>query len=259
MSVAELELAEATAPAEPRPRPRRHIHIEPPTSPSQLLLAPTWRFFTVASAFLALAIAAVVSGGWLLRKVDEPIERFVIDHRTEWLDVVFRRISYFGSTIVVLIGGAVLAILAWRKCRVVATLVITATLTRPLLEFTLKRLVGRDRPTLARMVDGVGYSFPSGHPMAAATLWLMVPVVLSLYTHSRRVFAISSIAAVVAVGMIGSSRVYLGVHWASDVIAGILAAAMLLTGLDLAFRWAHAERHCGGVRIISNADVSHAQ
>lgn len=256
MSVAELELAEATeSPAIPRP----HIHIEPPTSPSQVLLAPISRFVTVFCAFFALAVAAVVNGGWLLLQVDEPIERFVIDHRTEWLDVVFRRISYFGSTIVVLIGGAVLAILAWRKCRVVSALVITATLARPLLEFTLKGVVGRARPSYSQMVNGVGYSFPSGHPMAAATLWLMVPVVLSLYTHSRRVFAASSIAAVVAVGLIGSSRVYLGVHWASDVIAGILAAAMLLTGLDLAFRWAHAERHCGGVRIISKTDGAHPE
>jgi undecaprenyl-diphosphatase len=221
-------------------------HLDPPTSPSRLLGNPLTRLVAVTLAFVGFAIAAAVDGGSMLLRVDRPIERFVITHRSAWLDEVFRRISFFGSTPVVLVGGLVLAIVAWRRCRVVAVLVVAATLARPLMEFTLKESVGRDRPSLARLVNGEGHSFPSGHVLAAAALWAMVPVVLSLYTQSRRVWWVAAIGAVSAVALIGASRVYLGVHWASDVIAGTLAAALLLGGLDLGFRRLHARRHCGG-------------
>jgi undecaprenyl-diphosphatase len=82
--------------------------------------------------------------------------------------------------------------------------------------------------------------------MAAAALWLMVPVVLSLYTSSRRLWWASVVASVAAVGLIGASRVYLDVHWATDVVGGVLAAAMLLAGLDTGFRIVHGRRLCCG-------------
>ena len=221
-------------------------HLDPPTSPWQVLRSPLTRLMVVALAFIGLALAAAIDGGSTLLHVDQPIERFVVDARSAWLDHTFRRISFLGSTPVVLLGGLTLAIIAWRRCRMVAALVVVATLARPLLEFTLKESIGRDRPSLDRLVVGEGHSFPSGHVLAAAALWAMVPVVVSLYTRSRRLWWISAIGAVVAVLLIGLSRVYLGVHWASDVIAGALAAAMLLAALDAGFRWVHGRRLCGG-------------
>jgi undecaprenyl-diphosphatase len=82
--------------------------------------------------------------------------------------------------------------------------------------------------------------------MAAATLWLMVPVVVSLYTSSHRAWTVATVGSLAAVLLIGSSRVYLGVHWPTDVLAGCLAAAMLLAGLDVLFRRLHAPRGCAG-------------
>jgi undecaprenyl-diphosphatase len=225
----------------------RHLH--PPTSPSRLLVNPHSRLIAIAGTFVALAIAAAVDGGSVLLRVDQPVERFVVSHRSPWLDGTFRWISFFGSTPVVLIGGLALAVVAWRRCRVVALLVVVATLARPLMEFSLKESVGRERPSLDRLVNGEGHSFPSGHVLAAAALWAMVPVVLSLYTQSRRVWWVAAIGAVTAVVLIGASRVYLGVHWASDVIAGTLAATLLLGALDLGFRRLHARRQCGGARL----------
>jgi undecaprenyl-diphosphatase len=224
----------------------RHTHLDPPTSPSRLLLEPLRPFLIVAGLFLTLAVAAFADGGSLLLHVDEPIGRFVVEHRTAWLDRIVRNISFFGSTRVVLAGGVALAIVAWPKCRMVAALIIAATLTRPPLEFLLKLAVNRDRPEIDQMVHGAGFSFPSGHPMAAATLWLMVPIVVSLYTSSRRIWVTSVVASLGAVALIGASRVYLGVHWPIDVLAGGLAAAMLLAGLDVVFRRVHAPRGCGG-------------
>jgi len=239
MRTVPLEPAAVTGTA----RPGVH-HTRLPLTPAQVLLTPWGRLLAVAVAFVGLAVAATVENSWLLLHLDEPIERFVVEHRTDALDAAFRRISFFGSTRVVLVGGGVLALLAWRRCHSVAVLVVTATLTRPLFEHVLKITVGRERPELDRMVRGVGYSFPSGHVMAAATLWLMVPVVWSLYSRSTRLWWLVASFSLGAVALIGASRVYLGVHWATDVVAGTLAAAMLLTALDAAFRRLHRDHHC---------------
>jgi undecaprenyl-diphosphatase len=242
MSVLDLE------PLPPRVHAASVHHLRPPTSPSRVLCGPSPLVRHVALGFLLLAIAAMVDHASLLLRADLPIERFVIAHRTAWLDDAFRRISFLGSTKVVLVGGAVLALASWRRCRLVTALVVASTVSRPLVEHVLKLLVARPRPDLDRMVPGVGYSFPSGHVMASATLWLMVPVVVSLYRPSRRVWWITTVTSLTMVGLISLSRLYLGVHWASDVVAGALAAAVLLAGLDLAFRWIHDHRRCPGSR-----------
>lgn len=249
MSLAEVDLPQAAVPA----RSLRAAHVDPPTSPSRLLCDPVSRLIAVALVFLALAITAFIDGGRTLLEVDAPIERFVVENRTSWLDVVFRRISFFGSTVTVLTGGLLLAIIAWRRCRLVTGLIVVATLSRPLVEFTLKELVGRERPNLSQLLDGVGHSFPSGHPMAAATLWLMIPLVVSLYTSSRRAWWTATIVAVSAVVLIGLSRIYLGVHWASDVVGGFLAASVLVAALDVAYVAVHARRHCTGSQVTRPA------
>ena len=56
---------------------------------------------------------------------------------------------------------------------------------RPAVEWLLKDLVGRPRPTGARLVAGTGFSYPSGHVLAAAVTWGFVPVIAALYIHRR--------------------------------------------------------------------------
>ena len=92
------------------------------------------------------------------------------------------------STSTILVLGPVLVALTWRRCRAVAIAIAAATLARPLLEFTLKELVDRPRPDLGRLVNGVGPSFPSGHVMAAVALWGLLPIVVGLFTTSRRIW-----------------------------------------------------------------------
>jgi undecaprenyl-diphosphatase len=222
----------------------RPVHIDPPISPRLLVLASPRRVLALLGALCAFAIAAHFDGGRLLLFVDRPLERWVIAHRSGTLDAIFNRLSFLGSTQVVLIGGAVLALAALPKCRTVAVLAVTATLARPLLEFTLKNLVARDRPDIDRMARGIGYSFPCGHVMAAAVLWGMVPIVVSLYLRSHRVWWITSTLSLVMIIGIGASRVYLGVHWPTDVLGGFIAAGLLLAGLELGYHRLHLRRGC---------------
>lgn len=237
-------------------RPEIHnvatLHNAPFTSLSRFVLSRRmWPLaISIGGAIIVLAFVARFGRSWLTLRIDRPITEWALNSRSTTASDIFLRISWLGSTEVVLVGGAVLALLALPKCRLVAGLVALATLLRPPIEYALKELIDRPRPDLGRLVGGVGPSFPSGHVLAAAVLWTMVPVVLSLYLPSRRLWQITSALSALMVLAIGASRVYLGVHWASDVIAGFLVAIVMLTAFDRGYRQLHRNRHCDGRDMI---------
>ena len=73
---------------------------------------------------------------------------------------------------------------------------------------------------------GRGPSFPSGHPYATAASWGVLPLVAALYVRRRAVWWAIAAAAWVLVVAVAASRVWLGVHWATDVVAGVLLAVL---------------------------------
>jgi undecaprenyl-diphosphatase len=214
-------------------------------TPASVLLPRPRLVATLALLFVALAMAAALSSGQVLLTWDEPIQRAVESSRTADLDQFFLTVSRLGSTVIVLALGGIGALLTWRRCPAVALALVAATLSRPLLEFTLKATVSRDRPDLERMVNGTGYSFPSGHVMAAVALWGLLPVVVGLYTQRRALWWASVAVAGGIIVSIAASRVYLGVHWFSDVTAGLVVGTFFLLGVDAVFRRAHGRYPCG--------------
>jgi membrane-associated phospholipid phosphatase len=225
------------------PGPVPCLHLNPPSTPSAFFASRPRLLVGIVTTFGFLGIAAATANAWLLMQWDKPFQRLIESNRTDEWDMVFRLASRLGSTIVVLTLGPVLAILSWRRCRAVSIALVVATFARPALEFTLKEIVGRDRPNLHQLVDGSGPSFPSGHPLAAVALWGLLPVVVGLFT--RRALWWSSIAVSgTMILVISASRVYLGVHWLSDVIAGLLVGALFLLGVEWVMHRAHTMPRC---------------
>ncbi len=224
---------------------RRHVHHTPPATPCSVLL-PRRGLLTALGVLLGLlALAAAARGGEVLLTWDEPIQHWVEAHRTSTLDTVFLTISRFGATIPVLVLGTAAAALTWRRCRAVGVALLVATFSRPLLEFAVKALVDRERPDLDRLVAGNGPSFPSGHVMASIALWGLLPLVVSLYTRRREVWWASVAVAGTLIAGIAASRVYLGVHWFSDVTAGLVVGAFFLIGVETLLHRQHVRHPCG--------------
>jgi undecaprenyl-diphosphatase len=222
-----------------------HVHFDPPLSPAGVLL-PRRRLLVGLGVLLgALALAAAIAEGQVLLTWDEPIQQRVEANRTSLLDELFLAVSFLGSTVAVLTLGTAATLLTWRRCRAVALALAVATVSRPLVETFLKFTVGRDRPDLDRMVNGQGPSFPSGHVMAAVALWGLLPVVVSLYTRRRALWWASVAVAVTLIVGIAASRVYLGVHWFSDVTGGLVVGTFFLLGVEAVFHRAHARYPCG--------------
>ena len=185
------------------------------------------------------ATAVGAAAGWL--PWDEPITRWMVDSRTEGVNDFFRRVSFLGSTPVVVVVSLTAAAVAWRRCPRLAIAILLVLIARPVAEAALKELVGRDRPVGDRLVPGRGHSFPSGHPLATAASWCMLPLVVGLYTTRRVVWWTVAIGVWTLAVLVAFSRVWLGVHWASDVVAGL---ALALLGVALVERLILA-RACG--------------
>jgi hypothetical protein len=94
------------------------------------------------------------------------------------------------------------------------------------------------------MVNGTGPSFPSGHVMAAVALWGLLPLVVALYTKRKAVWWASVYIAGGLIAGITASRVYLGVHWFSDVTAGLVVGTFFLLGVETVFRRMHVRYPC---------------
>ena len=221
-----------------------HVHTAPPFTPSSLLLRRRRLLIVLGALLVALATAAALGNGQALLTWDEPIQKGVEANRTTALNEVFLAVSRLGSTVFVLVAGTLGAILTWRKCRAVATALLVATFARPAIEFIVKGLVGRDRPDFDRLVAGTGYSFPSGHVMAAIALWGLLPVVVALYTRRRAIWWASVAVSATLIAGIAASRVYLGVHWFSDVTAGLVVGTFFLLGVDKILIRAHRRFPC---------------
>lgn len=139
-----------------------------------------------------------------------------------WVEEMGRDFTALGGVpILALVSLATLGYLVMVHKRRAAVFVFAATFGALLLSNGLKMLVERERPDLvphgARVYTA---SFPSAHAMQSATTYLALGVLVASVQRRRRVKAYILSAAVLVTLLVGVSRVYLGVHWPSDVLAG---------------------------------------
>lgn len=226
----------------PTPAAKRpEFHRTPPYSPRHLFdNVPT--LLLALATVLTLAVLAAVDGGSALLTVDEPIMEWIVENRTDDWTTFFERVSRLGDNLVVFSIGLVLAVLTWQRCRTLAVALVFAAAIRPGLEFIVKDLIGRDRPDIAPLGEFLGPAHPSGHPLAAVSVWGLVPPIVALFGASRRVWWATTGLVSVTVVAVAASRVYKGAHWPTDVFASIVWGALFLLVVELAYDRAHDVR-----------------
>ena len=162
-----------------------------------------------------------------------------------WFNTAMLDITAVGGTAVIsAIATFVAGYLAVTRKIGLALFVVLAVSGGAILSTLLKSFFNRPRPDLvARLVDVNSASFPSGHAMNSAVIYLTLGVLLA-NTHTEpavRIYILS--VAIILTLMIGFSRVYLGVHWPSDVLAGwTIGASWALLCAEVARRLKIAAR-----------------
>ncbi len=139
-----------------------------------------------------------------------------------WLQIMFRDITPLGGyAVVMLISLAVIGYLLMDGKRAAALWVLVSVGGGAVLSNLLKLAIERPRPDLvARLVEVNTTSFPSGHATLAAVTYLTLGALLSRVEARRRAKIYVLTVAVGLTFLIGVSRIYLGVHWPTDVLAG---------------------------------------
>jgi undecaprenyl-diphosphatase len=208
------------------------------------LLGPRPRLFYLISAVALITL--IVSGmvfaelleyvlrdGWFGTDVDLALSEYAADHRSGWLTTVMRQVTDLGGTAVLMaiVLSTIATMLLLRRRRLVAVMLIAAVGSSAL-TVILKAVIERPRPiTNGEIIFASDSSFPSGHTLESAAIYGALVIIVGSLIASRRIrIGVWAIGAAIAIG-IGASRVYLGVHWASDVAAGWLIGFALVVGI----------------------------
>lgn len=151
------------------------------------------------------------------------IERnFINDFNTKFLKII----TEFGSALYFTIISFILIILI--KNKKTKLLIPSNVLLVTAINLIIKEIVKRPRPSINRLVSVSGYSFPSGHSMSSIAFYGYLIYLIHQKISNKYLKWLLIIILSILILLIGISRIYLGVHYASDVISGFLAGAIYL-------------------------------
>lgn len=189
-----------------------------------------------ADQFLDLA-EHVRSESEILQEVDTAVHTWARDQRSNTATLFFTFFTYLGSPvalgIIVIIVAAVLAMTGRYRWSIY---LLATTAVGALVIVELKILFSRARPDLAEAIRSAhGYSFPSGHAMGATVVFGALSYLILRSRHTWRVRAAGLAGAVAVIVAVSLSRVYLGVHWISDIGAGVSAGILWVTVTTVAY------------------------
>jgi undecaprenyl-diphosphatase len=214
---------------------------------------------------MTLTVLSLISGGfWLFIRLAQYVrigevssmdQRLILAMRTadpadplgpRWFEEMMRDFTALGSFAVlgVLSVAAIVYLILIRK-RETAVMAFIAIGGGVLMSLLLKDFFDRPRPDLVPHATRVyTKSFPSGHSMLSAVTYLTLGAVLARVQTRRLLKVYVLVLALFGAGLVGVSRVYLGVHWPSDVLAGWAAGSVWALAV---WGWTHLLQRSGKI------------
>lgn len=187
--------------------------------------------FAVAISLLFVFLAALFVG-WVFESIDtgrgvarwdQALAEWGPDNSTTVAADFMSRVTRLGDTWLLFSAMAVAGIVDWRRRRNSASIwfLLTVGLGVTLVNNGLKLLIMRERPPVEHLVGSAGSSFPSGHAAASAACWMAIALVAGRWL-SPRVRPWLAVGAAAIAGLVAASRALVGVHWLTDVVAGLV-------------------------------------
>lgn len=188
-----------------------------------------WWYLALFSFILFVLTGLAIYVGQFDR-FDAAVIGFVQGYESKLLTATLLTFTYIGSFLGTIIIYFILFYFFWRfNWRAEAILLTGVVLSTPIINLILKELVQRPRPEFFHLIEVKGYSFPSGHTMSAVSLYgiVLILVWFKLRNIGERIFLTVVISFIIVA--IALSRIYLGVHYPSDIIGGIFMSNFIIS------------------------------
>lgn len=153
---------------------------------------------------------------------DQSVADWGPEHATDATATFIEAVTHLGGTSVLLSSMIVIGLIDWRRRRDATSLwfLLTVGIGVVIINNALKLWIDRDRPPVDHLVDAAGSSFPSGHSSSSAACWMAMALVVGRWFAPRVRSWLFALAAAIAC-LVAASRTLLGVHWVTDVVAGL--------------------------------------
>lgn len=186
------------------------------------------------ATFVFIGVAIGVQTGYL-DGFDDAVRYRVYSMRGDKLTAFWRFITHSGDRYVVIILGIILLLIKSLREKYGVKFAIAALSSTALYQI-MKYIFQRPRPDLAlRLIEQGGYSFPSGHSMNCLVSYGILIYLLLRYCENRRLAKLLSFGLGLLTILIGFSRVYVGVHYPTDIIGGWSLGIAVLVAMIYAF------------------------
>lgn len=194
---------------------------------------------TCLVSFITFSFLALLVKGNKIVNFDSTVIRAIQGMETPALTTVMNFFTNIGSTKVVIVLCVLIILFLYlvlhHRSELILFIVVIAG--SPMLNHALKSFFQRARPDLHRLIEIGGYSFPSGHAMNAFTVYGILTFLLWRHIRTRTGRTMLILFSAFMIIMIGISRIYLGVHYPSDIIGGYMASGFWLTITIWLFQW----------------------
>jgi undecaprenyl-diphosphatase len=190
----------------------------------------TRAFFISLLFALGFGLIALLISDQKIANFDNRISENLHGLNTPLLTAIMKFFTFLGSGTAIAVIVVIVMIFFYKvlKHRTELVLLISVICGSALLNLLLKIIFHRARPTIYHFIVVSGYSFPSGHSMAAFSLYGILAFLLWKHIPNKLGRSLLIIFSVLMFTMIGISRIYLGVHYPSDVLGGFLASGTWL-------------------------------
>ena len=176
------------------------------------------------SLFIIFIIFGIFVINDYMLKLDDIIYNFIISFENKYLTYFFKSVSFIFSTPMIIFYCVLILILSKNRNKVLfisLMMIIQAIITN-----LIKIIYQRNRPNIYPMVVEKTYSFPSGHTMAAIVLITVIGYFYKEKYNKNKLFI--TFFQLIIIMLVGISRIYLGVHFFSDIVGSVLLSSSIL-------------------------------